>query len=203
MPGSIGDEAITSLDQTFGAPALDGLTLAPFAGYPYLVTRIGHSALRHVAILPADWSRARLVDLARRQTTANQLETCLCLGPGDALYLHPDGRAEASDLVPTGIPVVERLALADPLPERTDVAARRRALRAYVEAHTPGGYVVGDGLEGGQPATESDLERLDRSGADGVADGRIWYVAAYVGLGHRCRSGAGASGRGRSSARVR
>jgi len=245
---------MTSSDQAFGARVPDAFSPAPFAGYPYLVTRIGHSALRHMAILPADWSRARLVNLARRQASANRLETCLCFGPGDAFYLDADGRAEASDLVPTGIPVVERLALADPVPETAEVAARRRALRAYADEHTPGGYVVGDGLEGGRPATASDIQRLGRSGADGApaglarcptcgeyageflarsgegngdptprvvavhcrcqnhnlcarfgepladrrlsayrydeADGRVWYVAAYVGLGHRCRSGA-------------
>jgi len=33
---------------------LESFGVPPFDGYPYLVTRIGHSALRHVALLPAD-----------------------------------------------------------------------------------------------------------------------------------------------------
>src|SRR5688500_3618502 len=36
----------------------------PFDGYPYLVTSIGRCALRHMAILPADWAYRRLLDLA-------------------------------------------------------------------------------------------------------------------------------------------
>ena len=62
---------------------LDSFGVPPFDGYPYLVTRIGHSALRHVALLPADWSRERLVDLARRQRDANRLDTCAVLGRHD------------------------------------------------------------------------------------------------------------------------
>jgi hypothetical protein len=56
--------------------------------------------------------------------------------------------------------VIGRLVLGvvvDPTPELADRAAR---LREYRDEHTPGGYVVGDGLEGGRAATEEDVERL-------------------------------------------
>jgi len=77
----------------------------PFDGYPYVVTRIGHTALRSVAVVPSDWSRERLIDLTRRQAIANQLETCLCLGPAESVFVTPDGTATHSDFVPAGIPV--------------------------------------------------------------------------------------------------
>ena len=74
-----------------GAPigALDGdrgmnpAELPCFDGYPYLVTRIGRSALRHVSLVPADWPRDRIIELARTQANANRLETAACFGPND------------------------------------------------------------------------------------------------------------------------
>jgi len=146
-------------------------TTEPFDGYPYLVTRIGRSALRHMAVLPADWPRGRLLELARRQAEANRLETCLCLGPTDAVSFTPDGETGQAVIAPTGIPVAERLALVEPVPPTEEVAARRLALRAYTERSTPGGYLVGDGLEGGRPAAPADIDRLSGLGADGVPKG--------------------------------
>src|SRR3989337_1499519 len=78
-------------------------TTEPFDGYPYLVTRIGRSALRHIAVLPADWPRGRLLELARRQAEANRLETCLCLGPTDAVSFTPDGETGPAVIAPTRI----------------------------------------------------------------------------------------------------
>ena len=149
----------------------DAAVSEPFGGYPYLVTRIGHSALRHMAILPADWPRERLLDLARRQAQANRLETCLCLAPSDAVFFSLDGEAADSMIIPTGIAVVERLALAELIPRTPEVAARRADLDAYEERSNPGGYLVGDGLEGGLPATPADIDRLSRQGADGIPGG--------------------------------
>ena len=143
----------------------------PFDGYPYLVTRIGHSALRHVAVLPADWPRGRLFDLARSQAKANRLETCLCIGPSEAIYFTPDGESFDSTIIPTGIPVVERLALVEPIPTTNEVAARRLDLHAHAERMNPGGYQVGDGLECGRPAAPADIDRLSRREADGVPTG--------------------------------
>src|SRR3990172_6929494 len=102
-------------------------TTEPFDGYPYLVTRIGRSALRHMAVLPADWPRGRLLELARRQAEANRLETCLCLGPTDAVSFTPDGETGQAVIAPTGIPVAERLALVEPVPPTEKVATRRLA----------------------------------------------------------------------------
>jgi hypothetical protein len=144
---------------------------SPFDGYPYLVTRIGRTALRNVAILPVDWSRERAVDLARRQAAINQLETCLCLGPTDAVYVSPDGETTTAQMTPVGIPVVEKLALAEPIAETTELTARRARLIAFAASLTPDGYLVGDGLEGGHPASQDEINHLSGQSADGVPIG--------------------------------
>ena len=143
----------------------------PFDGYPYVVTRIGHTALRSVAVVPSDWSRERLVDLTRRQAIANQLETCLCLGPAESVFVTPDGTAMGSDLVPVGIPVVDGLALADRIPETAELAARRARLAAYRESLNPHGFLVGDGLAGGRPAADDDIARLSGRDSRGIPMG--------------------------------
>jgi len=138
---------------------------APFDGYPYLVTRIGHSALRHFAVLPTTWSPEQLVSLARRQALANRLDTCLALDPEHAVYVSADGTEEEATHIPTGLPVVEQLALAEELPATPELAERQAALRAWADAQIHEGYIVGDGLEGGRPATRDD--RVALAGHDG------------------------------------
>jgi hypothetical protein len=114
---------------------LESLGVPPFDGYPYLVTRIGHSALRHVALLPADWSRERLVDLARRQRDANRLDTCAVLGQHDAVYLYIDGADGQGEHMPYGLPVIDRLMLAEAFPETPELADRRARLAAFDETY--------------------------------------------------------------------
>jgi hypothetical protein len=143
----------------------------PFTGYPYLVTRIGRTALRNMSVLPADWSRERLLDLTRRQAIANQLETCLCLGPAESVFVEPDGTATPSSFIPIGSPVVERLALAESIPDTPELSARRERLDAFAEAQHSTGYLVGDGLEGGRPATQDDIARLSGRDAHGIPAG--------------------------------
>ncbi len=143
----------------------------PFTGYPYLVTRIGHSALRNMSVLPADWPRERLLDLVRRQAIANQLETCLCLGPTESVFVSPDGAFSDTDIIPTGIPVPNGLALAESIPDTAELAARRERLEAFAESLKAPGYLVGDGLEGGRPATADDISRLSGSTALGIPAG--------------------------------
>ncbi len=143
----------------------------PFEGYPYLVTRIGFTALRHIAIVPADWTRERLIDVTRRQAEANQLNTCLCLGPGDAVYVVPGREPESATHIPTGLPVIDRLVIAGPIPETDEQERRRSALRAYAVEWPGDGYIVGDGLEGGRLATIEDISRLSGSGSNGLPPG--------------------------------
>ena len=142
-----------------------------FGGYPYLVTRIGHCALRHMAVLPADWPRERLLDLAVRQALTNRLETCLCLGPDDAIYVSADGKADEATFVPFGMPVVDRLVLAERLPETPELAARQASLSQFAALNRGAGYIVGDGLERGELASDADTERLSGANADGFPAG--------------------------------
>jgi hypothetical protein len=44
--------------------------LHPFDGYPYVVTRVV-GAMRHIIVVPAEWRRAELVELAQAQRDAN------------------------------------------------------------------------------------------------------------------------------------
>lgn len=147
------------------------MVLHPFTGYPYLVTRIGHTALRNMSVLPTAWSRERILDLARRQAIANQLETCLCLGPTESVFVSPDGTTSVADLIPVGMPIVDRLALAEPIPDSAELAARRERLEAFAESLKGAGYLVGDGLEGGRPATAADLSLLAGRDAFGIPAG--------------------------------
>jgi len=154
----------------------------PFDGYPYLVTRIGHTALRHITLLPADWPRARLTELARRQRDANRLDTCLVLGSAESVFFDAeglvgvDGAGRASDFVPLGQPVTDKLLPPEPFDDTAELIERRAGLARYSEAHRGTGYLVGDGLEGGRPATPSDIDRLAGRGpsaldSDGIPPG--------------------------------
>ena len=145
----------------------------PFDGYPYLVTRIGRTPLRHFAVVPAEWPRHRLLDLLRRQADANQLETCLCLGPADAVYVRPPGEPVPATHIPTGIPVLGRLVIAGPLPDSPDLARRHAELVAYADRNGATGHLVGDGLEGGIAATAEDVARLSGNGHDGLPPGLV------------------------------
>jgi len=143
----------------------------PFDGYPYLVTRIGNTPLRHHALLPADWTRGRLRHLARRQAQANRLQTCLVTGPAEAAFFGENGHVLDSVELPTGHPVWNRLVLAEPIPASDELAARRQSLEWYGERHKLQGYIVGDGLEAGRYATPADMDRYLIGPPDGAPKG--------------------------------
>ncbi|HET8734552.1 MAG TPA: hypothetical protein VFM45_12370 [Anaeromyxobacteraceae bacterium] len=150
----------------------DPVALATFQGFPYLVTRIGCTPLRHIALLPSEWPRERLLDVARRQRDANRLDTCLCLSMEEGVYLSPQGSEFTGSLHVWGIAITGALDLPEPVRETLEFASRRRALDELVEsARKQGGYLVGDGLEGGRRATPGDVARLSRRGACGVPVG--------------------------------
>jgi ribosomal protein L32 len=141
-------------------------SLPVFTGYPYMVTRIGESALRHIAIAPVGWPYDRLVDLLARQAATNQLPTCLVLGPNDAVYVDVDrdrdktGTPTASTIVPSGLTVINRIQLPTDVPETPEMADRRGGLVAYAGRLNRPGYIVGDNLEGGRAASPEDIARL-------------------------------------------
>ena len=58
------------------APRIDIGKLPYFNGFPYLATRLA-SAVYHIRLLPAEWSRDALWDFALRQAGANGLPVCL------------------------------------------------------------------------------------------------------------------------------
>ncbi|MBF8289384.1 MAG: hypothetical protein HW391_352 [Chloroflexi bacterium] len=157
--------------------------LGGFDGYPYLVTRIGRSALRHVAVVPSDWPRDRIIELARRQAAINGLDTCAVLGPADAVYVAPDGVSDESSMVPTGLPVVDRLVIADVIPTTAEIEWRLERLRVYADRQMGARYIVGDGLESRRLATAADVERLSGSGADGLPPGLRWCPTCDQALG--------------------
>ncbi len=56
--------------------------------------------------------------------------------------------------------MVERLRLAARLPRTPEITDRRALLREFATAQAGPRYFVGDGLEGGRPATREDIIRL-------------------------------------------
>ena len=154
------------------APLPRAIEPARFDGYPYPISRIGRCALRHIAVLPADWPRERIVALARAQAQANRLETAACFGPDDAVYAAVDGSRTWKGPTPSGLYVVERLRLAEDFPESEEIEARRSRLRKAARAQG-GGYVVGDGAEDRRTAAAADRLRLGGSGRYGLPAGLV------------------------------
>lgn len=145
-----------------------------FEGFPYLVTRIGHTPLRHISLLPATWSREGMLEVARRQVAANRLDTCLCLGHDDAVYLGPDGSETKGTPLVVGIPLTDRLLLPEPVADTPELVGRKASLRIFCERIAPqGGFLVGDGLEGGRHATPADVMRLGGRDGSGIPAGLL------------------------------
>ena len=142
-----------------------------FDGFPYLVTRIGHTPLRHIALLPAGWSFDRQAEAVRRQVRANRLDTCLRLGLASALFVDADGTEFAASPVCWGIPVIGAIVLPEPLASTPELLARQAALEAFARRGRSSGYLVGDGLEGGRRATPGEVRRLSGRGEDGIPRG--------------------------------
>jgi hypothetical protein len=142
-----------------------------FEGFPFLVTRVGRTPLRHIALLPADWSFDRQAEAVRRQVRANRLDTCLCLGPASAVFVDSAGAEFAANSLPWGIPVIGAIALPEPLASTPDLLALQAALEAFARRNPASGYLVGDGLEGGRRATPEEVKRLSGRDEDRVPRG--------------------------------
>jgi hypothetical protein len=140
-----------------------------FDGFPYLVTRVGHTPLRHIALLPAEWSFDRQAEAVRRQVRANRLDTCLCIGPASAVFADADGTEFAASPLCWGIPVIGAIALPEPLASTPELLARQAALEAFARRGRSSDYLVGDGLEGGRP-----VPRRLRRAEPPVHAVRIW-----------------------------
>ncbi len=140
-------------------PIFDWL-MPVFDGFPYLVVRIAQTGMLDHTVLPADWPRERLIELAQRQSAANQLPVAACFGPVDAVYANRLRGATESPLLPSGIPIVERLILSESIPDSPEVVARRARLTEFGASSRQQGFFVGDGLEAGRLASPSDIKRL-------------------------------------------
>ena len=144
-----------------------------FGGYPYLVSRIGRSALRHIVLVPADWPRDRIIATTRAMAEANRFETVACFGPTDALYVDSDNARTWEGPTPSGTLVIERLRLPEPIQATEELTARRAAFRAFDDANQGGRYIVGDGIDRGEPAQPEDRARLAGRGPDGLPVGLV------------------------------
>ena len=160
-----------------------------FNGYPYLVSRIGRSALRHIALLPADWPRHRIVATARAMAEANRFETVACFGPTDALYVDSDNARTWEGPTPSGTLVIERLRLPEPIQATEELTARRAAFRAFDDANQGGRYIVGDGTDRGEPAQPEDRARLAGRRPDGLPAGLVRYPRCGHAAGDYLRKG--------------
>ncbi|MGI8999754.1 MAG: hypothetical protein ACR2GO_08620 [Candidatus Limnocylindria bacterium] len=142
-----------------------------FDGYPYLVTRIGRCALRGIALVPADWPRGRIIELARTQADLNRLETAACFGTNDAEYVSADATRTSAGRAPSGILVVDGLHLAETFSATRELTARAAELKMFADAFKPTGYIVGDGTDGGRRVDPAAIERLTSIGSDGLPGG--------------------------------
>lgn len=142
-----------------------------FDGFPYFVTRIV-GALRHIALLPADWSETELRRLARHQASANRLEICLAFGPDRAIYYGLD--AERSGVVEAprgGLLVTGKLQTPVDFPRTAELVERTRRLEDYIAAHDRDVYLLGDSDATYRAATPEELVRLAGRDSSGVMRG--------------------------------
>jgi hypothetical protein len=153
------------------APEDAALHPPEFEGFPYLVTRVGRTPLRHIALLSAEWSFDCQAEAVRRQVRANRLDTCLCLGPASAVFVDADGAEFAGSPLCRGIPVIGAIALPEPLASTPELVARQAALEVFARRGRAAGYLVGDGLEGGRRATPGEVKRLSGRDEDGIPRG--------------------------------
>lgn len=160
-----------------------------FEGYPYLVSRIGQSALRHLALVPAHWSRERIVVVAQALANANRFETAACFGADDAVYFDCDGAATWYGVAPTGTFVTDRLLLREPLPQTAELLTRRDELEAFERAQNLSGYLIGDGTNHGPRATAGERARLGGRGPSGLPTGLRRCPSCQMAAGDYLRGG--------------
>jgi hypothetical protein len=67
--------------------------------------------------------------------------------------------------------VTDRLATPERFDDTAELIGRRARLAWCSAAHRRTGYLVGDGLEGGRPASPSDIDRLVGLDSNGLPPG--------------------------------
>jgi len=155
----------------FGRSRGEAARLSHFEGFPYIVTKIV-PALYHIILVPGEYGRAILMDIARRQVLANRLQTCLVFGEGRSAYFSEDGSSVDQDTVPKSAFVLSgRLAPCEEMTITTDLERRREALAAFLEARRGEGCLFGDLTKGGRQATGQELARFAGADIDGTPKG--------------------------------
>jgi hypothetical protein len=154
-------------------------TIPVFEGFPYLVIRVMND-LVNVSILPDTLSNSDYEDLIRRQVDANNLEACLAFSEDHALYVSRSGHERHTTVVPRGaVPVIHRLRLPRLFPLTAELETRLKSLEAYVKAHTPTGYLLGDITKGGRRGTADEIAALRGTQSDGTPQGLMRCVICH------------------------
>ena len=147
--------------------------LVPFDGFPYLVTRIV-AAFYHVILLPAEYGRSILTDIARRQVLANGLKACLVFGLRDFVYFKEDGSPTPGDRIPKSTFVAYgRLAPCEEFVGTEDMERRRRDLEAFTRQKARNAVLNGDLTKGGRQATGQELVHFAGVDIDGTPKGLV------------------------------
>lgn len=132
-----------------------------FTGFPYLLTHVVQG-FHHIILLPAEFGRRDMEELARRQVLANQLMTCLVLGEADCVYYSLDGTGTPSpDIPPHSLCCAGRLFPSFGFAESEELRARRPALKEFIEARQRNATLFGDTTKGGRTATPEEVSRLE------------------------------------------
>ena len=142
------------------------------AVYPYLITRVV-ATMYHIIVLPKG-EQNRLVEIARTQVFFNRLETCLALGPREALFVYPDGsETRCSDVPVGGVLVHDRLRPCKTFPEDPEMIARKDLLKKHIDSQRQGGYLFGDLTKGGRKPTHLEAGTLRGTQVNGVPKGLV------------------------------
>ena len=144
-----------------------------FDGFPYISTRVV-GGLYHIILLPAAGEEAELIHLARHQTQANQLPSCLVLASDRAIYFGQDGGSCASKEPPRGGNIIANgLALAVDCGDLNQKfrARQKRLAKIIDQARRRGGHILGDLTKGGRAATDEEKQELSGALPDGTPRG--------------------------------
>lgn len=148
-----------------------------FDGFPYLVTKVVPT-MYHIILLPVDLTEDELIDLGRRQVTANRLKTCLVLGSDDCVFFEESGEIHRTDDPPKSTIVVsDRLRASKTFPETEGYKHRKDCLEAFIASLKLDGYAFGDLTKGGREATSEELQLLEGFQDCGIPRGLSKCVA--------------------------
>jgi hypothetical protein len=126
----------------------------------------------HIILLPADLPLDRLREIARRQATANKLQTCLVLAADRGIYFGLDGQEQPSASIPLGGHVARgMLKPCEAFPKTDECRERASRLDAFSRATMTGGYLLGDVTKGGHKASQEETGRLAGNQENGVPNG--------------------------------